>query len=228
MTQLLNLKDHELDCLAKFMGHDIRVHTEYYRLSDETTQLAKISKLLISLDKGDFNRLKGKNLDEIDIDDFVQDRDESESNYDKKDSHQETLVVPENNDPASNISDVNPPTEKTSIMSLPNDRTIQNMKPSTSHKNGRKIKKIINSAPTKRQGIIEKTWSLEEKTTTEKYFKDYLSIFISENSDILINRQWKNVKDFLYNILKEIKLNPQLKKNEFWHPRLAEVKFTGL
>ncbi|KAG5883958.1 hypothetical protein JTB14_031783 [Gonioctena quinquepunctata] len=85
MTQLLNLKDHELDSLAKFMGHDIRVHREYYRLSDETTQLAKISKLLISLDKGDFNRLKGKNLDEID---FVQDRDESESDFDEEDSHQ--------------------------------------------------------------------------------------------------------------------------------------------
>ncbi|KAG5867719.1 hypothetical protein JTB14_018481 [Gonioctena quinquepunctata] len=127
MTQLLNLKDHELDSLAKFMGHDIRVHREYYRLSDETTQLAKISKLLISLDKGDFNRLKGKNLDGID---FVQDRDESESDFDEEDSHQEILVVPENNDPASNISDVNPPTEKTSIMSLPNERTIQNMKAS--------------------------------------------------------------------------------------------------
>ncbi|KAG5888311.1 hypothetical protein JTB14_015819 [Gonioctena quinquepunctata] len=118
MTQLLNLKDHELDSLAKFMGHDIRVH----RLSDGTTQLAKISKLLISLDKGDFNRLKGKNLDEIDIDDFVQDRDESESDSDEEDSHQEILVVPENNDPASNIAAVNPPTEKTSIMSLPNER----------------------------------------------------------------------------------------------------------
>ncbi|KAG5869305.1 hypothetical protein JTB14_024764 [Gonioctena quinquepunctata] len=104
MTQLLNLKDHELDSLAKFMGHDIRVHKEYYRLFDETTQLAKICKLLISLDKGDFNRLKGKNLDEIDIDDFVQDRDESESDSDEEDSHQEILVVPENNDPASNIS----------------------------------------------------------------------------------------------------------------------------
>ncbi|KAG5861428.1 hypothetical protein JTB14_028048 [Gonioctena quinquepunctata] len=59
MTQLLNLKDHELDSLAKFMGHDIRVHREYNRLSDETTQLAEISKLLIR-DKGDFNRLKKK------------------------------------------------------------------------------------------------------------------------------------------------------------------------
>lgn len=34
MLQVLNLKDHEEDCLAGFMGHNIRVHRQYYRLPE--------------------------------------------------------------------------------------------------------------------------------------------------------------------------------------------------
>jgi len=31
MSQILHLKNNELDQLAQFMGHDIRIHREYYR-----------------------------------------------------------------------------------------------------------------------------------------------------------------------------------------------------
>ena len=32
ISQITNLRDKELDLLAQFMGHDIRIHCEYYRL----------------------------------------------------------------------------------------------------------------------------------------------------------------------------------------------------
>ena len=32
LSQLVSLKDNELDVLAGYMGHDIRIHREYYRL----------------------------------------------------------------------------------------------------------------------------------------------------------------------------------------------------
>ncbi|KAL1262485.1 hypothetical protein QQF64_007750 [Cirrhinus molitorella] len=64
LCQIMNLKDNELDQLAKFMGHDIRVHREYYRLSENTIQLAKVSKLLLSLEKGS-EVYKGRSLEEI-------------------------------------------------------------------------------------------------------------------------------------------------------------------
>nr|XP_005166386.2 uncharacterized protein LOC101882062 isoform X17 [Danio rerio]XP_009294003.1 uncharacterized protein si:ch73-269m14.4 isoform X17 [Danio rerio]XP_021327080.1 uncharacterized protein LOC110437737 isoform X17 [Danio rerio] len=64
LCQIMNLKDNELDQLAKFMGHDIRVHREYYRLSENTIQLAKVSKLLLSLEKGS-GVYKGRSLEEI-------------------------------------------------------------------------------------------------------------------------------------------------------------------
>ena len=68
MVQLLNLRDNELDQLATFMGHDIRVHRDFYRLPDATIQVAKLSKVLILMENGDLKNLKGKNLDELDLD----------------------------------------------------------------------------------------------------------------------------------------------------------------
>lgn len=67
LSQVLNLKNHELDQVADFLGHDIRVHREYYRLPEATTQLAKISKLLLAMEKGSLTNLQGKTLEEIEI-----------------------------------------------------------------------------------------------------------------------------------------------------------------
>lgn len=65
LSQLLNLKDNELDILATFLGHDIRVHREFYRLPEHTLQVAK---LLFALENGGFSEHCGKTLDEITVD----------------------------------------------------------------------------------------------------------------------------------------------------------------
>lgn len=67
MSQILKLKDNELDQLANFLGHDIRVHRDYYRLPDATIEIAEISKLLLAMEKGTFVNFQGKSLDEIEI-----------------------------------------------------------------------------------------------------------------------------------------------------------------
>jgi hypothetical protein len=56
MPQLLNLNKNELDCLAKFLGHSITVHREFYRLPENTVQLAKVSKLLMSANSSKFKQ----------------------------------------------------------------------------------------------------------------------------------------------------------------------------
>ncbi|XP_051781264.1 uncharacterized protein LOC114648939 [Erpetoichthys calabaricus] len=68
LSKVLNLNDTELDQLADFLGHDIRVHRQYYRLPEGTLQLAKISKILLALETGRLGEFKGKNLDDITID----------------------------------------------------------------------------------------------------------------------------------------------------------------
>lgn len=67
LSQILNLKNNELDQVADFLGHDIRVHRDYYRLPEATTQLAKVSKLLLAMEKGCLPNLQGKSLDDIEI-----------------------------------------------------------------------------------------------------------------------------------------------------------------
>lgn len=56
-----------MDQLATFLGHDIRVHREFYQLPESTLQLAKVSKLLIAMEKGKLSDLQGKGLDDITI-----------------------------------------------------------------------------------------------------------------------------------------------------------------
>lgn len=68
LSTVLNMTNTEMDQLATFLGHDIRIHREFYRLPEKTLQLAKISKVLMALENGRLAEFHGKNLDEIQID----------------------------------------------------------------------------------------------------------------------------------------------------------------
>ncbi|XP_059372850.1 uncharacterized protein LOC132110302 [Carassius carassius] len=68
MSKILNLNENEADQLADFLGHDIRIHRQYYRLPEGTLQLAKMSKVLMAMEKGTLSDYKGKKLDDIEID----------------------------------------------------------------------------------------------------------------------------------------------------------------
>lgn len=52
LSTVLNMTDTDMDQLANFLGHDIRIHREFYRLPDKTRQLAKISKVSLALESG--------------------------------------------------------------------------------------------------------------------------------------------------------------------------------
>lgn len=67
LSKVLNLNKTELDQLADFLGHDIRVHCQFYRLPEGTLQLAKISKIFMALEQGCLSEFKGKTLDDINI-----------------------------------------------------------------------------------------------------------------------------------------------------------------
>lgn len=68
MSQVLNLEENESDQLADFLGHDIRIHRQYYGLPQGTLQLAKMSKVLLAMEKGTVSQYKGMTLDNIEID----------------------------------------------------------------------------------------------------------------------------------------------------------------
>ncbi|KAJ8313890.1 hypothetical protein KUTeg_008451, partial [Tegillarca granosa] len=67
VCQVLNLTENSQDLLARFMGHDIRVHREYYRLPQSTLEVAKVSKILHLLNTGRISEVVGADLDDIDV-----------------------------------------------------------------------------------------------------------------------------------------------------------------
>ncbi|XP_042618713.1 uncharacterized protein LOC122145955 isoform X1 [Cyprinus carpio] len=99
MSKVLNLKDNEMDDLADFLGHDIRVHRQYYRLPEGTLQLAKISKILMAMERGQLSEFKGRNLDEIQIDPqerVLMDSDGSDSENEKEMTENDASDSPSN------------------------------------------------------------------------------------------------------------------------------------
>ena len=69
MTQLLNLEEFELEGLARFLGHDLAIHREYYRLPDNACQLAKATKIMMAVDRG-VSEFAGKKLKDIELKDI--------------------------------------------------------------------------------------------------------------------------------------------------------------
>ena len=52
VSQVMNLKENELDVPAIFLGHDIQTHRQYYRLPNSTLQVAKVSQVLMKMERG--------------------------------------------------------------------------------------------------------------------------------------------------------------------------------
>ena len=67
VSQTAALTEVDLDWLARHLGHDIRVHREFYRLHESTAELAKVSKLLLAVDSGEIKQMAGKSLLEINV-----------------------------------------------------------------------------------------------------------------------------------------------------------------
>lgn len=66
-VQILGLSESNLDVLAKFMGHDIRIHRQFYRLPENTVDLAKVTKIMHLINTGNMSKYKGKDFDDIEF-----------------------------------------------------------------------------------------------------------------------------------------------------------------
>ena len=64
---MLDLSDGELQWVIKHLGHSMDVHMHYYRNIQSTIEKAKIAKLLILSEKGDFSKFVGRQLESIDL-----------------------------------------------------------------------------------------------------------------------------------------------------------------
>ena len=68
VAQVLKLDKHDLETMASFLGHDITVHRSFYRIPQETLQVARMGRLLTAFNNGTIGQYSGKSIDEISLD----------------------------------------------------------------------------------------------------------------------------------------------------------------
>ncbi|XP_057675952.1 uncharacterized protein LOC130906058 [Corythoichthys intestinalis] len=184
LSQDLHFKNNKPDQVADFLGHDTRVHL--YRLpTRSTTQLAKISKVLLSKETGNLDRLQGKSLEEIKLEDEIIFRDAEEKDCENK------------------SEDVNGTPTATGFASSSSINTQQVQ--DTEDGEG----KIADRKNEGRRGK-KKTWSKAEIAAIMRHFKEYINkgklapmkecrhCKLVEGS-VLAQRTVQNIRDFVRN-----------------------------
>lgn len=68
LSQLFDMSENDIEQLAGFMGHTVGIHRGSYRLPNDVFQTAKISKVLLLMEKGEAGIYKGMSLDDIQVD----------------------------------------------------------------------------------------------------------------------------------------------------------------
>ncbi|XP_060936018.1 uncharacterized protein LOC133012072 [Limanda limanda] len=202
LSQVLNLSNTELDQLADFLGHDIRVHRQFYRLPEGTLQLAKISKVLMALDQGRLAEFKGKTLDEINIDPEENVQMDSDTEVACESDSQESRVTSsqrEEKDPAMpDVGHSNAAPEQGPL-------TPQQASHCQSPKRGRG-----------RQPLKRKKWETEEIRAVEKHLMYFItSCRVPGKSDCdkclqmektaLKDRNWLGIKFYVKNRITTLK-----------------------
>ena len=68
MVQVFDISDTDQDMLAQFMGHNIRIHRQFYRKPLDVMQKARVCKVLMAVNEG--KTIEVKPLDEVDFAEF--------------------------------------------------------------------------------------------------------------------------------------------------------------
>jgi hypothetical protein len=75
----MNLAENEQDWLARHLGHDIKIHRQFYRQHDSIVELAKVSRLLYASENGQISENSGKALSDLAIPDLEVNEDSNTS-----------------------------------------------------------------------------------------------------------------------------------------------------
>ena len=173
------------------MRHDIRVHREVYRLPERTLYAAKVSKILLAMDRGEgLGAFAGKTLDEIQLDNVeMEDVGAASSDPNHEEVVPSTSTVPKQDvSPASPYrGDVQPTQEP---------------------------KKPIRK---QRKGCVKNPWTRPEKEVVERRMQQFIKelrcpgmaacVTVVQQEPVLSKRSWKDVKYCTYNIIQKHKRN---------------------
>ncbi|XP_067038855.1 uncharacterized protein [Acropora muricata] len=108
VSQAAALTEVDVDWLARHLGHDVRVHRDFYRLHESTTELAKVSKLLMAVDSGNIRGVVGKSLSEMTVEDIPDITDGSEGSSSEEDDEASQNALSDDDGPQSSASSCGP------------------------------------------------------------------------------------------------------------------------
>lgn len=200
LSTVLNMTDTEMGQLSSFLGHHVRICREFSRLPQKTLQLAKISKLLTAFEEGRLAEFHGKTLDEIGID-----PDEKVESVEENGNTEEELsssAVGETSEVAPSPPEHIPPPHK-------------KQKPS-SEKMSSGTSAVSSSGKGKNQKKKKKRWQPTEVQAVERHLQRFITAGVVPSKrdcdrcldaepEALINRDWRNVKFYVYNRLTALK-----------------------
>eukprot|EP00057_Strongylocentrotus_purpuratus_P013398 XP_011667872.1 PREDICTED: uncharacterized protein LOC100891939 [Strongylocentrotus purpuratus] len=228
VSQLMNLERNEEDILAKFLGHDIHVHREYYRLPDETLQLAKVSKVLLQLDSGDLSCLSGKGLDDIQLDkgeevileDPLEPNDDNENIADvsgcSPTTSSEEKVIEYTQDLQKTRRKLQKrgcsPTTSAEEKVIEYTQDLQKTRRKLQKRGPKRVKAVPEKLSTGKRNQIKRPWTPDEKAAVHETFhreifqnrlpgKGVIQQCLNKKA-VLHKRTWTQVKDFIRNYLK--------------------------
>lgn len=181
LMQIVNLNKDDYSHITKFMGHTEKTHHEFYEITQNAYQAAKVAKLLNLFDRGKGTEYKNTPMDVINLDpnSEVAESDQSEDDGDKEQpvpstSSNVTVELGTENMPSNKGPD-----QKTKISNRV--RWIQQQKKLVTTYFKDHIKK--QRAP--------------RKNECEKLMRDY--------KDLLSNLDWVRIKTFIFNVYNQAK-----------------------
>lgn len=201
ISQVLSMEEKEVDWLARHLGHDIRVHRDFYRLHESTIEIAKVSKLLLTVDQGDTGKFAGKTLEEIELYDIADPdlSDDTDCEIEDGDSDQSLTEADDGTSSAQRQS-----TKKN------NAKAQKSKEPKKIRKQSRKSKEGDCSVEVSKKSVPHKSWTGEEKEAVLKYLGHWVrreripgklecEQCISKANGVLDHRKWSDVKFFIKN-----------------------------
>ena len=100
LAQVLALREHEMDMVASFMGHDLRIHRAFYRMPLDVLQVAIVSKVFLACEEGRINEFAGKCLSDINLDSnevaYLEDSDDDSEDGERDEGNFSVLDTSEN------------------------------------------------------------------------------------------------------------------------------------
>ena len=226
LAQVLSLQPNELDSLATFMGHDLRVHTQYYRLPFDIMQIARISKIFIAADKGRIGEFAGKELKDITVDDTLSESSDKEceiSDFEEgqEDSNSSVQVTTSSSENLPRVMQTDCSwTDKRTVpkvcqetLSSHKDDTILDLQiPPVSTLQAATLPEVGSVSQcvekVKRTKVMQRrSWADSEKEAVRSHFavdimnkklpgKSAIEAFLQVSQ---LHREWKNVKDHIRN-----------------------------